>query len=236
MRGNSCENPAMKPDTSRGALHFPPMRSIGSTRSCRRCGARLKAMSRGTVCPACMFAATASGDRRDPRDRRVRGAALHRHGICGWREPRGDGAREDTVTAARRGEPARFPLSVRSVEPSIFSARPKSATRTSPRESKSRLPAGNKIVSFFGLSTTGIPGYEGSIRHYAIEAAPNLVTGPWNPVPGYTDIIGNNTTAAYPTRARSRLLLPRRPGGRCGGFGPSREKCGSDFSIPQAGC
>ena len=50
------------------------------------------------------------------------------------------------------------------------------------------------------MSTTGIPGYEGSTRHYAIEAAPNLVTGPWLPIPGYTDIVGNNTTAAYPTQ------------------------------------
>ena len=61
-------------------------------------------------------------------------------------------------------------------------------------------PAGNKIVSFFAVSTTGIPGYEGSTRHYSIESAPNLITGPWNPVAGYSDIIGNNTTVAYPTQ------------------------------------
>ena len=61
-------------------------------------------------------------------------------------------------------------------------------------------PAASKIVSFFAVSTTGISGYEGSTRHYSIESAPNLITGPWNPVPGYSDIIGNNTTVAYPTQ------------------------------------
>ena len=61
-------------------------------------------------------------------------------------------------------------------------------------------PAASKIVSFFAVSTTGISGYEGSTRHYSIESAPNLVSGPWNPVPGYSDIIGNNTTVAYPTQ------------------------------------
>ena len=61
-------------------------------------------------------------------------------------------------------------------------------------------PAAQKIVSFFAVSTAGVTGYEGTTRHYAIEAARNLGTGPWNPVPGYTDIIGNNTTVAYPTQ------------------------------------
>ena len=61
-------------------------------------------------------------------------------------------------------------------------------------------PAGTKTVSFFAISTAGVSGYEGSTRHYAIESAPNLITGPWTPVPGYSDIIGNNGTVAYPTQ------------------------------------
>lgn len=61
-------------------------------------------------------------------------------------------------------------------------------------------PAGNKVVSLFALGTAGINGYEGSTRHYAIESAPNLVTGPWTAIPGYSDIIGNNVTVAYPTQ------------------------------------
>ena len=61
-------------------------------------------------------------------------------------------------------------------------------------------PAGIKTVSFFAISTAGVSSYEGSTRHYAIESAPNLVTGPWTPVPSYSDIMGNNSTVAYPTQ------------------------------------
>ena len=60
--------------------------------------------------------------------------------------------------------------------------------------------AAQKIVSFFAVSTGGVPGYEGATRHYAIEATANLTTGPWVPVPGYSNIIGNNATIAYPTQ------------------------------------
>ena len=60
-------------------------------------------------------------------------------------------------------------------------------------------PAGVKTVSFFGVSTVGVAGYEGSTRHYGIETTPNLVIGPWTPVIGYTDIIGSNATVNYPT-------------------------------------
>ncbi len=70
-------------------------------------------------------------------------------------------------------------------------------------------PAAQKIVSFFAVSTTGVPGYEGSTRHYAIEATANLVSGPWAPVPSYSDIIGNNATIAYPTQEPSPAFYYR---------------------------
>ena len=60
------------------------------------------------------------------------------------------------------------------------------------------IVAGTKYVSFFSVSTVGVPGYEGSTRHYAIEGAPNLSTGTWSVVPGYSNIIGSNSTLTLP--------------------------------------
>ena len=36
--------------------------------------------------------------------------------------------------------------------------------------------------------------FSASLRHHL------HLTGPWSPVPGYTDVIGNNATVAYPTQ------------------------------------
>jgi hypothetical protein len=57
----------------------------------------------------------------------------------------------------------------------------------------------NLLLTFVAGKAAG-PGYAGRTRHCAIETTADPVTGPWVPLPGFTDIVGNNqeVTAAIP--------------------------------------
>ncbi len=73
-----------------------------------------------------------------------------------------------------------------------------------------------KSVSYVARAASGA-GYEGLVRSYSLEFATNLNAIAWKPVPGQTNITGNNTTISYTTaetgsnvvyRGQVRLLRP----------------------------
>lgn len=74
------------------------------------------------------------------------------------------------------------------------------------------------LITFPARRAEGV-GYEGRTRIYALESAPDPVRGPWQAVPEYSRIIGNNQTvvfgapaAANPPRFyRARISLEPRP-------------------------
>jgi hypothetical protein len=54
----------------------------------------------------------------------------------------------------------------------------------------------NAFVSFFGRLAQGA-GYEGMSRHYALESSSNVTSGFWSTVPGYTNVLGDNSTITH---------------------------------------
>jgi len=62
-------------------------------------------------------------------------------------------------------------------------------------------PAPSQVsVSFLALQAQG-PGYEGLVRLYGLQYATNLAGGLWFDLPGYTNLLGNNTTITYQSPA-----------------------------------
>ena len=63
-------------------------------------------------------------------------------------------------------------------------------------------------LTFTARQATG-PGYAGRTRLYTIETTPDLTTGPWEPLPGFTGILASNqeVTAPLPATARTFCRL-----------------------------
>jgi len=55
-------------------------------------------------------------------------------------------------------------------------------------------------VSFFALQAQG-PGYEGLARRYSLQYSTNLGESLWFDLPGYSSLLGNNTTITYQSPA-----------------------------------
>ncbi|MEM7397210.1 MAG: thrombospondin type 3 repeat-containing protein, partial [Verrucomicrobiota bacterium] len=53
-----------------------------------------------------------------------------------------------------------------------------------------------EVVSSFGIRAEG-PGYDGLKRHYRFEQASALDSNGWFSVPGFTNLIGNNTGMSF---------------------------------------
>ena len=56
--------------------------------------------------------------------------------------------------------------------------------------------SGQANIVFAALKADGV-GYAGLSRYYTLQERADLAQGPWNPVPGYTDILATNQTVTY---------------------------------------
>jgi len=63
-----------------------------------------------------------------------------------------------------------------------------------------RVHNGQLEVRFQAICAVGL-GYDGLVRHYAIEQRSALGAGLWTPVPGYEDILGTGQSVTYTTPA-----------------------------------
>jgi hypothetical protein len=55
---------------------------------------------------------------------------------------------------------------------------------------------GQVVVSYPTIRTNG-PGYNNLNRYYNLEDSTNLQVGPWVPVPGATNVVGDNTVRTF---------------------------------------
>ncbi len=59
------------------------------------------------------------------------------------------------------------------------------------------LSNGNVLVTYPTLSIASGLGYTATSRIYGLESATSLLSGTWQPIPGSTNILGNDATAIY---------------------------------------
>ena len=64
------------------------------------------------------------------------------------------------------------------------------------------------LVSFPALAAEGI-GYDGKTRYYALEWRTNLLDGTWQPIPGYSNILGQGQLILFTNESMEQILLQR---------------------------
>jgi hypothetical protein len=68
---------------------------------------------------------------------------------------------------------------------------------------------GNIMVTYPTLAVATGMGYTASARYYGLEFATSLINTVWEPVPGATNILGNNNPAAYTNASPTGIVFYR---------------------------
>jgi hypothetical protein len=68
---------------------------------------------------------------------------------------------------------------------------------------------GNTIVTYPALTATGVGYLTNAMRYYGLESVTNLLSGAWQPVPGATNILGNNSIKVFTNAISDQMRFYR---------------------------